>query len=80
MDEGPEPNDTRFEKLSFAGVAGFEGGFECPAPGTDRGVDLPEIGGVGRRAAKAELELMRGGFFGSCELVVQLNPERSSIA
>ena len=44
-------NDTRFEKLSFAGVTGFEGGWEiCPVKGEAR----PEVGGVGLRVEKAE--------------------------
>lgn len=68
---------TRFEKVSLAGVPGFEGGFErLPF----NGVDLPETGGVGRRAAKAELEVGGGGLL-FCEFEdVQSSPERSSIA
>jgi hypothetical protein len=69
---------TRLEKVSLAGVPGFEGGFErLPF----NGVDLPETGGVGRRAAKAELELGSGAFLAFCEMEdVQSSPERSSIA
>jgi hypothetical protein len=68
---------TRLEKVSLAGVPGFEGGFETPPPS---GVDLPEAGGVGRKVAKAELELAGGGFLVCGFDDVQSNPERSSMA
>lgn len=68
---------TRLEKVSLAGVPGFEDGFErLPFSG----VDLPEAGGVGRRVAKAELEVGGGGFAALREFEdVQSSPERSSI-
>ena len=46
-----DENETRLEKLSLAGVAGLEGGFD-PAGGN--GDARPEAGGVGRKFAKAE--------------------------
>ena len=77
MPEVDELKLTRFEKVSFAGVPGFEGGFDrLPF----NGVDLPETGGVGRRAAKTELDVGGGGLlFGELE-DVQFRPERSSMA
>jgi hypothetical protein len=59
--------DTRLAKLSFAGVAGFEGTLEgwlvaklapapdCCAESVERGVDRPESWGVGlwRKGGKA---------------------------
>lgn len=67
---------TRFAKLSFAGVAGFDGG-----AGPLKGVDLPETGGVGRRALKEDVDSKFKGFLAAAaELeVVQSNPDRSSI-
>jgi len=76
--EFDEPKVTRLEKVSLAGVPGFEGGFETPPPS---GVDLPEAGGVGRKVAKVELELAGGGFLVVCRFDdVQSSPERSSMA
>lgn len=47
-----ELKETRLEKLSFAGVAGLEGGFGEDMRGN--GDALPDPGGVGLRALKAE--------------------------
>jgi hypothetical protein len=77
LPEVDELKVTRFEKVSFAGVPGFEGGLDkLPF----NGVDLPETGGVGRRAAKAELEVGGGGLLVCKFEEVQSSPERSSIA
>lgn len=44
-----ELKDTRFAKLSFAGVVGFDAGFDA---GPLNGVVLPDTEGVKRRLAK----------------------------
>lgn len=71
-----ELKETRFAKLSFAGVVGFDVGFDV---GTFSGVVLPDMGGVGRRVAKVYGALGTAGFLLS-GLVVQSRPERSFIA
>jgi hypothetical protein len=45
------PKETRFEKLSFAGVEGFDEGW---LDGALNGDALPEAGGVGFNVLKAE--------------------------
>jgi hypothetical protein len=45
-----DPKDTRFEKVSLVRVCDLEGGFEEVLGNGD---DRPEVGGVGRKAAKA---------------------------
>jgi hypothetical protein len=73
-----EPNETRFAKLSPAGVADLEGAFERPEE-VDRGVVRPELS-LRRTSGNSVLELMGGGFLGSLdELGVKLRPLRSSI-
>lgn len=73
-----EPNETRFAKLSPAGVAGFEGVFERPEE-VDRGVVRPELS-LRRTSENSVPELMGGGFLGSLdELGVKLRPLRSSM-
>jgi hypothetical protein len=62
--EEATPKETRLEKLSLAGVAGLDGGFEDGAKALDgridRGVDLPEMGGVGRILENNEPEFITG--------------------
>jgi hypothetical protein len=85
--EAVDPKETRLAKLSLEGVAGLDGGFEegaRPVDGwtacVDRGVDLPDIGGEGRKLANNEPEFITGLLEASWELdVLQLRPERSSI-
>lgn len=69
-------NGTRFAKLSFAGVADLDGGFDG-AKEPETGVDRPEVlGTLGNRWPDA----MVGGFLVSLdELADQLRPFRSSI-
>jgi len=68
-----EVNETRFAKLSFAGVVGFDVEFEAyPLSG----VVLPDTGGVGRRPVKV-YEAFATAAFLSPGAAVQSSPERS---
>lgn len=71
-----EPNETRFAKLSPAGVAGFDGEIDGPEE-MDAGVDLPEVPPK-REVGNSMPELM-GGFFVSFWLEDQLSPLKSSM-
>jgi hypothetical protein len=68
--------ETRFAKLSFAGVVGFDAGLDV---GAFNGVVLPDIGGVGRMFAKVYEALGLAAFLLSPGLAVQSRPERSFI-
>jgi hypothetical protein len=70
-----ELKDTRFAKLSLAGVVGLDAAFEVDP---FNGVVLPDIGGVGRRLANVYEALGIVGFLLS-GLAVQSRPERSFI-
>jgi hypothetical protein len=73
-----ELKETRFAKLSFAGVVGFETGFEVGfEAGAFNGVVLPDNGGVGRRFAKVYDALGTAAFLLSPDLALQSRPERS---
>ena len=76
-----DPNETKFAKLSPAGVGvvGLDGVLERPEE-VDNGVERPELS-LRRTSGNSRPELMGGGFLGSLdELGVQLNPLKSSIA
>lgn len=70
-----ELKETRFAKLSFAGVVGFDVEVDVDA---FNGVVLPDMAGVGRRLAKVYEAFGTAGFLVS-GLVVQSRPERSFI-
>lgn len=73
-----EPNETKFAKLSPAGVVVLEEVLERPEE-VDRGVDRPELS-LRRMSENNEVELIGGGFLGSLDGVgVQLSPLRSSM-
>lgn len=72
-----ELNETRFEKLSFAGVCALDVRLDG---GLSSGEDRPDVGGVGRNAAKADGGIPCGcALLAPSGLVDQSRAERSSM-